>query len=516
MQLPAARGAPRPAGRWPGLALAAVLAGFAALSSGCASLPPPVPRAAEAAFDAPHTTRLGRMALAAAPSPELSGFRLLVSGHDAFGALAALADSAERSLDLQYYLIRSDASSRALMRRVHAAAQRGVRVRLLLDDLNTAGQDAGLLRLTRHPNIEVRLYNPFPAGRPSTYGRVLASLSDARRINQRMHNKMTVADGALAVTGGRNLGDAYFVHSPAANFLDVDLLVAGPVVRSLSSTFDSFWNSPAAYPVEAVIEMPPTDVPQDIASPRPVVADNRPPPAPQGPLADALARGELPLEWGKARVLADQPLKAETFTQDLVALLRQARRQVTLISPYFVPGPRGVEAARTLIERGVKLRVLTNSLASTDAVLVHVGYARYREALLALGVELHELRPRLGARQMASAFGSSHASLHAKVLVVDGQQALVGSMNMDPRSQRLNTEVGVVVESRTFARQLDVLYDEVCNGSTWRLGLADDGSLRWTTTGPDPKVEPGREPEASLWRRLSLRLLEPIAPDEML
>lgn len=500
---------------------AAALAALALVLAGCASMPAPVPRASESTFDAPETTRLGRMALAAAPSPEVSGFRLLVAGHDAFGALAALADGAERSLDMQYYLIRSDTSSRVLMRRVYAAAQRGVRVRLLLDDLNTAGQDAGLLRLERHPNIEVRLYNPFPAGRLSTYGRVLASLADVQRINQRMHNKMTVADGALAVTGGRNLGDAYFVHSPAANFLDVDLLVAGPVVRALSSTFDAFWNSPAAYPVEAVGGLPGdtalADPLQATAPPPAVIVSNRPPPQPEGALADELLRGELRLEWGEARVMADTPLKAETFTRDLSSLVREARQHVTLISPYFVPGPRGVAAVKSLTERGVKLRVLTNSLATTDAALVHVGYARYREALLALGVELHELRPRLGApRQVAGAFGSSHASLHAKVLVIDGQSALVGSMNMDPRSQRLNTEVGVVVRSPVIARQLDQLFDEVSHGSTWRVSLAEDGSLRWTRSGDDARVEAHDEPEAGFWRRLSLRLLAPFAPDEML
>lgn len=487
--------------------------------AGCASLPPPAPRPAEHAFDAPQTTMLGRMVAAAAPSPDLSGVRLLVSGHDAFGSLAELADHAERSLDLQYYLIHSDASSRALMRRVRAAADRGVRVRLLLDDLNTAGQDSILLRLTAHPNIEVRLYNPFPA-RLTTYGRVLASLADLTRINQRMHNKATIADGALAITGGRNIGDAYFVHSQASNFLDIDLLVAGPVVRGLSASFDAFWNSPAAYPVEAVAMRPAAPPPAELEGNLPPPG---PPPAlpatftlPATALTGELARHELRLDWAEARVVADTPLKTETFTHDLVSLLREARHDVTVISPYFVPGPRGVAAAKAMSARGVKLRVLTNSLATTDSPVVHIGYARYREALLALGVELHELRPRLGAtRQVASAFGSSQASLHAKVVVVDGREALVGSMNMDPRSQRLNTELGILVRSPALARQLTDLVDELCSGSTWRLGLADDGSLRWTSTGPDGKVQTD-EPQAGWWRKLSLRLMAPLAPDEML
>lgn len=500
---------------------AATVAPAAVLASGCATLPEPVARAHEAAFDAPETTKLGRLVAAHAPGPGLSGLRLLLSGHEAYGSLIALADHAERSLDLQYYLIRSDASSRALMRRVRAAADRGVHVRLLLDDLNTAGQDAALLRLTQHPRIDVRLYNPFPAGRVSTYGRVMASLADLPRINRRMHNKLSVADGALAITGGRNIGDPYFTHSPSANFLDADLLVAGPVVRALSASFDAFWNSPAAYPIESVMAMPSAQPPAAEAE-----ADTQPPPAARRPsvqpampparLADELAQARLALEWAPVHVLADHPLKSATYTADLVGLLREARERVTLITPYFVPGPRGVAAAQALAERGVKLRVLTNSLATTDASVVHIGYARYREALLRLGVELHELRPRLGApRQVASAFGSSHASLHAKVLVIDGQTALVGSMNMDPRSSRLNTELGLATRSPVIARQLDELFDEITHGSTWRVSLGEGEALRWTTTGPEATTL-DQEPEAGFWLQMTLRLLSPLAPDEML
>jgi len=482
----------------------------AAALVGCASLPPPQPRAPEAAFASPETTTLGRLAAAAAPSPNVSGFRLLISGEDAFGALAALIDGAERSLDLQYYLIRSDGSSRALMRRVRAAADRGVRVRLLLDDLNTTGQDAGLLRFTAHPNVEVRLYNPFPAGRVSTIGRVMASLTDITRINQRMHNKMLVADNALAVTGGRNIGDAYFVNSASSNFLDADLLVTGPSVRSLSATFDQFWNNPLAYPAEAVAERPDTE-----AGTAPSTSPRAPAPAPAA-LALELARGELKLVWADARVLADAPLKDGAMTADLASLLRAARKEVIIISPYFVPGPRGVALARELSERGVRLRVLTNSLASTDAAVVHVGYARYREAMLALGVELHELRPRLDPQHnVTRAFGSSQASLHAKVVVVDGVAALVGSMNMDPRSQRLNTEVGVLVRSPQIAQQLVQLFDEVTASSTYRLSLAEDQSLRWTSTGPQPRVSTG-EPGAGFWLKLTVKMLTPFAPDELL
>jgi len=481
--------------------------------AGCASLPPPELREPVTAFAEPQATTLGRLAASAAAAPDLSGFRLLVSGEDAFGALAALADHAERSLDLQYYLVRSDASSHALMRRVLAAAHRGVRVRLLLDDLNTAGQDAGLLRLTAHPNIEVRLYNPFPAGRMSTLARVLASITDISRINQRMHNKLSVADNALAITGGRNVGDAYFVHSVQSNFVDIDIVVAGPAVRQLSASFDSFWNSPMSYPAKAVVDMDPPSAEAD--TPLPAAAS-----IPSVSFAEELSRNELTLEWAPSEVFADKPIdkpiKAQGISGDVASLLRTAQKEVILISPYFVPGERGVAMARELTQRGVKLRVLTNSLASTDAPVVHIGYAHYREALLALGVELHELHPHLGApRGIIGAFGSSQASLHAKVVVIDGKTALVGSMNMDPRSRRLNTEMAVLVHSSAIAQRLIEVYDEVC-ASSYRVSLAEDKTLRWSSSGPGAPPPATSEPEAGLWLKLAVKLLTPFAPEELL
>ncbi len=537
------------------------LAGLAALlCAACASLPPPPEKPVTHAWPQPEATPLGRLAAASAPNARFSGLRLLASGDDALAALAALADGAQRTLDLQYYLIRDEASTRALLRRVHAAAARGVRVRVLLDDLNTAGADDALLCLTRHPNIDLRLYNPFPAGRASILTRVLASIHDLRRINQRMHNKLFVADNAMAVTGGRNLGDAYFVRSPSSNFVDLDVLAAGPVVRELSASFDRFWNSALAYPLATLVTKQP-----DCAGPlaaAPPASDRQPahdaaaeapsvavaaPPAPPPPEAAAapaadpgrsadgipasrfaqdLAAGRLRLAWVPAAVLADAPSKiasegdperSETIADDIATLTRSARHEVVLISPYFVPGPRGVAVARELQSRGVKLRVLTNSLAATDAPVVHIGYARYRPQLLAAGVELHELRNQLGTpRSRLGSFGSSLASLHAKALVIDRRLVLIGSMNMDPRSARLNTEIALAIRSPTLAAQVVRLYEDVAATSSYRVEALADGRLRWVGPGPGVPAVEDTEPDASPGMQWLLVLLSPFAPDELL
>jgi phosphatidylserine/phosphatidylglycerophosphate/cardiolipin synthase-like enzyme len=492
---------------------------IAAAMQGCASLPPPQELPPTKALADPSSTQLAQLVKRHAPSSEVSGFRLLVSGEEALGAFAALAEKAQKTLDLQYYIVRSDPSGRALMRKVREAADRGVRVRLLLDDFNTSGQDAGLLRFTKHPNIEVRLYNPFP-GRGATVNRLLASLSDFSRINQRMHNKMFVADNSLAITGGRNIGDAYFLRDQKSNFLDLDILVAGPAVRRLSATFDAFWNAPLAYPVAAIVDEPPYEDPAiAAAAPKPEIA-----PIPDTEIGRELQRNQLKLTWAQASLLADKPSKieskgdptaTETIADDVESLIRSARSEVLLISPYFVPGPRGVALAKQLRERGVKFRVLTNSLATTDAPAVHVGYSRYRKPLLEAGVELNELRRRVDApRADIGSFGSSQASLHAKVVVIDRKTALVGSMNMDPRSEKLNSEMGVVIRSPDIAAQLARIYEEV-SATSYRLRLDDEGDLHWISGSPEA-ADTTTEPEAGLWLRFGVKLLSPMAPDEML
>jgi putative cardiolipin synthase len=546
----------------------AVLAVSLALLSGCASLPPPVAKPQSRAFGKPETSELGKLVRATAPAENLSGFRLLVAGEDAFDALLALVRSAGHTLDLKYYIVRNDDSTRRLLREVHAAAGRGVRVRMLVDDLNSAPSDENLLCLTAHPNIDLRLYNPFPAGRFSTVTRVLSSLTDLARVNRRMHGKMLVADNTLAVTGGRNLGDEYFVRSPANNFVDLDLLAAGPVVPALSASFDEFWNSPLAYPIAQLVTEEPdcagpmsaeserADEPRqgppgspfpDVAATNPELAPGAsaaqaPAPAPAtaqageglagarapdpGSLTEELSVNRLPLTWVEATVLADSPAKIEqpeaarpgdSIAADIADFMGSAQRELVLITPYFVPGPHGMALFRTLRERGVSVKVLTNSLAATDAPIVHIGYARYRPELLELGVELHEMRNQLGSRRRTlRSFGSSLASLHAKAVVVDRQQVLVGSMNMDPRSERLNSEIALRLPSAELAAQILALFEEVTGDSSYRLALTPDEQLRWIDGSPETPDPEGIEPDASLAVRLMLLMLAPFAPEEFL
>lgn len=534
--------------------------GSMCLLQACAALPPMPPRSVTRAIDPATPSALGRLAAQArgTAAPAQSGVRLLVGGEEALATLLALVDGAERTLDLQYYAVLNEASSRLLMQHVRAAAERGVRVRMLVDDFNTAGTDDALLRLTRHPRIEVRLYNPLPAGRFSLPTRVLASLHDFGRINSRMHNKQLVADNALAVTGGRNLGDAYFLQAKEANFVDLDVLVAGPVVAQLSTTFDRYWNSELAYPADVIIRPdaagdhpiePPREVPVPLPQARAAEGESAAsapplPPAASVPLdaapglapetlerlrsqADALRRGPLGLRWMPARLWADRPSKTQEqgapgpddiMFDDVVGLMRSAKASVLLVTPYFVPGKDGIALIRGLRERGVHVRILTASLAGTDAPAVHIGYSRYRDELLRLGVELYELRAEPGGPEPPRWGGvHSRTNLHAKAMLVDGRNVVVGSMNFDPRSEKLNTEMGLVMRSAEFGAQLDGVIDEICRQNAYRLAHDEAGRLQWLHVDREGRRHAvDHEPDTSLLKRLGLKLLAPIAPESML
>ena len=491
------------------------------LLAGCVGLPQHVIKYRSEALRSPQSTALGRIAEESAEGipPNLSGIRLLTSGEEAFDSWIALADRAERTLDIQYYIIHEDESARPLLQHVRAAADRGVRVRVLVDDLNTAGEDRRFMHLEQHANIDVRVFNPFPGGRAATWSRILSSISDIPRINHRMHNKLFVADNALAITGGRNIGDEYFTRDKRSNFIDLDVVAAGPIVPQLSASFDAFWNSKYAYPISS------------LAAPVPVEAPP-PPLAESGSVGDGnwLAReldaDDLQLNWVAATVLADRPAKIAgesspeqevTIANNIAALMRSAQQEVVVISPYFVPGKAGVALIRELRERGVHIRILTNSLASTDSPLVHNGYARYRVALLKLGVELSEVRPQLGQkRRRFHPFRTSHASLHAKALVIDQKIVFVGSLNMDSRSARLNSELGLVIRSPEIARQVTSLLDDLSADGSYRLALDAHDRIVWSSGEPGAERIWHEDPETTLVQRFTLDLLAPFAPEEML
>jgi len=490
------------------------------LLSGCVGLPRHVQKYHSDALHDPQTTVLGRLVAAEEGNKNLSGIRLLTSGEEALDDLIALADHAERTLDIQYYIIQQDESAALLLHHVRLAAERGVRVRVLVDDLNTAGEDRRFLHLSEHANVEVRVFNPFPGGRFATWTRFVASASDIRRINHRMHNKLFVADNALAITGGRNIGDQYFTRDQRNNFIDLDVVAAGAIVPQLSASFDAFWNSKYAYPIASVAS-------PASAEPAP------PPPADVAMTASAdwlgreLAAGKLDLIWVPATVLADRPAKIAsesspdeevTIANNLAALMRSATQELIVISPYFVPGDDGVALFAKLVGEGVHIRILTNSLASTDSPLVHNGYSRYRVALLKLGIELSEVRPKLGQKRARfHPFRSSNASLHAKALVIDQKTVFIGSMNMDARSARINSELGLVIRSADIARQVTSLLDDISADGSYKLQLVDHSNqIEWSSGEPGSEKTWFTDPETTRLQRFTLKMLAPFAPEELL
>ncbi len=496
------------------LAVCAVL-----MLAGCVGLPQHVEKFRSTALDHPESTALGRVVAQCDVGHNLSGIRLLTSGDEALASLIALADRAERTLDIQYYLIHEDDSSRLFLHHLRIAAERGVRVRLLVDDLNTAGEDRRFMHLSQHANIEVRVFNPFPGGRFATWTRFVASASDIPRINHRMHNKLFVADNALAITGGRNVGDQYFLRDAHYNFIDIDVVAAGPIVPQLSASFDAFWNSKYTYPIASLAS------PVEPEPPLTTLDDNLIP-GDASWLAREIDADQLELTWVPATVLADKPGKIasdvapdeeETIANNIATLIRSAKEEVIIISPYFVPGEQGVALIRELVGRGVHFRILTNSLASTDSPLVHNGYSRYRVALLKLGVELSEVRPTLGQkRPRFHPFRSSNASLHAKALVIDQKTLFVGSLNMDARSAHTNSELGLVLRSPDLARQVTSLLDDISADGSYRLSLDRDDRIVWSSGEPGAERTWYSDPETTRQQRFWLKLLAPFAPEELL
>ncbi|KAF1023407.1 MAG: Cardiolipin synthase C [Paracidovorax wautersii] len=450
-----------------------------------------------------------------------------------------MIEAAQKTLDIQYYAIHADTTTDALMQALRDAAARGVRIRILLDDLNTAGSNAQVLQLALVPGIEVRLFNPLPGSRQSQALRLLDALHDFNRIQRRMHNKIFVADNSIAITGGRNLGETYFGRGNASHFVDVDVLAAGPIVADLSRSFDQYWNNHLSYPVQSLKSR--SDI-EALARPasRLAVTGNDLPPGEGEPSNDGgreaerravaeRARGfdlrQLKLTWAPALMLVDQPDKLDpehegsqepTTIDGLMDLMRRAQEDLLIVSPYFVPGPQMMAVFGELRRRGVRIRVLTNSLASNDAPVAHVGYARYRKALLALGIELYEMRAEQPRRiRGLGTSGSELASLHAKVLVMDGQVIVVGSMNLDLRSYLQNSEVALVIRSRTLAAQATRAVEPTLGSGAYRLELRD-GQLIWHAPAGMAAPTGWGEPDASVPLQLMLKIIGPFAPDEML
>ena len=518
---------------WNGL-WAGVLALLVALS-GCGSLPKDALRPDSQALPTRAATPLAQIAARSQSSPALSGFRLMPLGVHSLDARLQLIDRAIDSIDAQYYVLDNDATGRLLLSRLADAAGRGVRVRLLVDDLYTRHTDKMLRAMAALPNVQVRLFNPFGAARDSgLVGRFAASLFDLPRLNHRMHNKLLVADSTFAVAGGRNIADDYFQRGAQYNFVDLDALIVGAVVAELSASFDRYWNSTVVLPIEALSPSaePPAQLQQQF---RALTADARSAPPLQlpdadalgyGPIGDELDAGRLGLIWGMALALADPPDKlardgdkawADSLAFQALMKIWTAQQEVTITSPYLIPGPLGIAAFEALGQRQVKVTVLTNSLAATDEPLVHTGYARYRPRLIDAGVELYELSPsRTQRNTRLGLFGSSTGRLHAKTAVVDGDKVFFGSMNLDPRSRTQNTELGVFVESPALASEMLRVIKISKLQNAYRVKHNQAHQLQWVAVDDEHELVLDSEPESSAWQQFQNLLLGAFGPEQLL
>ena len=439
-----------------------------------------------------------------------AGLYRLDSGLDALSARIGLIERAERSIDIQSYLIKDDVSGNLVALHLAAAADRGVRVRLLMDDALTEEVDAGLLSLDGHANIEVRVFNPFPRRR----SRLISLLANFNILNRRMHNKTFTADNQVTIVGGRNLADEYYQAGGKSEFIDEDLMAIGPVVNDVSDGFDEYWNSPEAIPMSAFRRLiAHSDVSDSIEEARRFL-DGHPDASflgrIDGRLIDDFIDGRLELVGAAVELVQDHPDTVQNFvrrrasvtTAYLQRMVSAAVEELIVISPYFVPQKQGVDFFAALVKRGVRVVIISNSLASTNHSSVHAAYARYRRPLLQQGVELYELRPHFESMETDTTL-----TLHSKVATVDRRKLFVGSFNLDPRSLYLNTEMGMAVDSEELAADMATSILDTLPDQTYRLRLSRKGKLQWLlqTAGVEEVIT--TEPQTSLWRRFLTRLM---------
>ncbi len=509
--------------------LSFVAAALAALITGCASLPSLEGRTATSALTDTAGTRLGRaVAPGVAANPGKAGIHALPDPGDAFAARVLLAAAAEKSLDVQYYIWHGDHVGYLMFEALWLAAERGVRVRLLLDDLNTGGLDPTIAVLDAHPNLDVRLYNPVV----QRDARALNFLTDFTRVNRRMHNKSFTADNQVSIVGGRNIGNEYFGAGGEVVFADLDVIAVGPAVREVSREFDLYWNSPSAYPAASFVGTPTPNAAADLNA---AFAATRADPESVAyveavrltPLIGDLLDRQLAFEWTTAQLVYDDPAKTLDTTAridvllfpELVRTIGRPQKTLDLASPYFVPGDGGTAALAALAERGVKVRILTNSLAASDEKSVHAGYAKRRQDLLQAGVQIYELKPTAAkeSRESKVRFGTSSSSaLHAKSFAVDQSRIFVGSFNFDQRSARLNTEMGLVIDSPALAQQLARFFDTRVPTLAYEVLLAPNGrNLEWIEKTSSGERRYDTDPGTSWFLRREVDILS-VLPIEWL
>jgi cardiolipin synthase C len=520
-----------------------------ALVGGCASLPPGAdfPKTESVAFEHPEQTRLGRRFEAPVRAHAgNSGFRLVPLGVDGFLTRVQMINAAERTLDLQYFIFQADDTGKLLTEALLRAADRGVRVRVLIDDAEASDVDAQIAALDAHPNIEIRLFNPFFNRSHAKFLRGMEFAFNASRLDYRMHNKLFVADNAIALVGGRNIGDEYFQVNPDWQFGDYDVFAAGPIVKRLSATFDDYWRSDLSIPVQALadgkspqdalnayrksldehwqkIEADGTDYMTRIASGEPLVG---------------MLSGRVPLVWAHAEVVCDSPEKRLVEKGAMVGRLMHrpvaiaaaaVKSELLIVSPYFIPGDEGMKLFKDLRARNVHIRVLTNSLESTSELgplMAYAGYMQYRVPLLKAGVELYEVRPVLGSPKGSGGKPESEYhgrfALHGKVFVFDRERLFIGSMNFDQRSMRLNTEIGLIIDSPVLARQTAARFESITRPSnSYVLVLRPDGAdgsphLIWHTELDGKSIDYDRAPARNAWQRMEVNFFSTLPLDHEL
>lgn len=508
------------------------------LLASCTSINPDTVRPISQTFINPADTPLGQWyPRLAAPDTRQSAFTPINTGRDALAARLALIDQADKTLDMQYYMLRDDSSTQLLIHHLLLAADRGVRIRLLIDDIYGLKRDYLLATLSAHPRIEIRVFNPFLARGRSNPLRVFEFIYKSS-LNKRMHNKLLVADNAAMIVGGRNLGNEYFESEAETAFTDLDVLALGPAVQQASLSFDEYWNHPLSIPIRAFQREAPSEEHLEQMRLRLQklmieLQKNRYPAAfTNSAFAAGIRAHALPFSFGEARLLYDRPQKVREegrtldkgifMAADLYPEINKARKEVLLVSPYFVPGPRFRRLLVSLTSRGVRVRILTNSLAATDVPFVHGAYARWRAELLRRGVEFYELRP-LRKQPLPSfrLIGSSQSSLHAKAFIVDRRVVFIGSMNLDQRSFYLNTETGLLVESPDLAMELNASFERLLRPDlSYQVfnnpEAEDNQALVWWGEEQGKSTVSNQEPGAGIWRRMKAGLFGKLVPDRML
>ncbi|HEY6599316.1 MAG TPA: phospholipase D family protein [Pseudomonadales bacterium] len=491
----------------------------AILLNGCATVPKDYTSTPSFTFQDHASTTVGAfLEKAAAHHPDQSGFAIFPDGRRAFTSRIAMTELAEKTLDLQYFIWDRDATGRILVEHLIHAADRGVRVRILVDDLNLEGdRDVLITTMDAHPNIEVRIFNPF-ANRSWKF---LGFLTDFNRLNHRMHNKLFVMDNAVAIVGGRNIGDHYFDVHQEVNFRDLDVIAGGPVVREASTVFDHFWNGPWSVPIAALVNRSASETDLRAAMVtlhEQIAAESYP-----YPLAEDVATLKSELTtiidgfiWAPGHMIFDDPNEVKehgrtiTMTQGFYRRVDRVESELLIEVPYFVVRDRGMAAVKSLRDRGVRIRVLTNSLASNDVLVAHAGHAEMREELIAAGVELYELRAEPATEKKTSYLsGSARSSLHCKAFVFDRKDLFIGSLNLDPRSGDINTEAGLYIESAELSAQVIAYMNEgVLPRNSFHVLLDAEGHLYWVTETDGKAERYDHDPNSTFWQRVTARIVQ--------